>query len=573
MIDIERWVAEREDRWRRMAELLDLADDAPLRALGPAGMRELLGLYRLVSSDLNQARSLTANPELLGRLNALTGRGYRFIYRARRPAAAAAGEMWRRAASFVGRDVPAAFRREAAAVALAAGAMLLGVVFGASAMVARPGAAVELIPGQFFTESPRQRVESIESSKERVSTVAEAAIFGSQLYTHNIQVAFLVFSLGALTLAGAIPLLFYNGVLLGAIGASYVLDGVSAFFFGWVGPHGAFELAAIAFARRSRAPGLPARRPHDGGGHGPPGAGRPHRGLVLAVLGAGGAVSAEDRGGGGAALVAAALPLPAAPAGRPGGRRRMSRERLVLTPEHVPIVLVPAGVGSRFLALVVDLALMLAAIAAASAVIRLILPGGVGVAVITTLAFVLSWGYHVYFETRHQGRSPGKRAAGLRVVDGRGLPVTVEQSFVRNVVRALDFLPVLYGVGGLAALLDRDRRRLGDILADTLVVRERMPSAGRGRLAGAAARLAAAPRANALADPATRRRIRHRLTLAERELLLDLCLRADRLEPRARYDLMEEVGAFYRRKLEIDLPHLSAENLVRDLTALAFGQP
>ena len=248
MIDIESWAAAREDRWRRLGELLDLADRAPLRALGPSGMRELLGLYRMVSSDLNQARSLTANPELLGRLNALAGSGYRFIYRARRPAAAAAGEMLRRAAGFLGRDVPAAYRREAAAVALAAGTMLLGVLFGAGAMVARPGAATELIPRQFYTESPRQRVEDIENSKERVSTVAEAAIFGSALYTHNIQVAFLVFSLGALTLVGALPMLFYNGVLLGAVGASYVLDGVSAFFFGWVGPHGAFELAAISFA-------------------------------------------------------------------------------------------------------------------------------------------------------------------------------------------------------------------------------------------------------------------------------------------------------------------------------------
>ena len=250
----------------------------------------------------------------------------------------------------------------------------------------------------------------------------------------------------------------------------------------------------------------------------------------------------------------------------------MSRDRLVLTPEHVPIVLVPAGVGSRFLALLVDVALQLGVIAAASTVIRLILPGGIGVAVIATLAFAVFWGYHVYFETRHQGRSPGKRAAGLRVVDGRGLPVTVEQSFVRNILRALDFLPAFYGVGGLAALLDRDRRRLGDILADTLVIRERMPAAGPGRLAGATARLAAPARANALADHATLRRIRHRLTLDERELLLDLCQRADRLDPRARYDLMEEVGAYYRRKLEIDLPHLSAENLVRDLTAVAFGQ-
>lgn len=246
MIDLERWAGEREDRWRRLSELLEVADRAPERELGPAGMRELLGLYRLVSSDLNRARSLTANPELLGRLNALVGRGYRFIYRARRQGAA------REAARRLGRlllwEVPAAFRREAAAVAVAAGVFLLGALFGAAAMVVRPGAAEELIPREFYTQSPRARVERVETHRERVSTVADAAVLGAMLYTHNIQVAFLVFSLGALTLVGALPVLFGNGVLLGAIGASYALDGVGLFFFAWVGPHGAFEIAAIAFA-------------------------------------------------------------------------------------------------------------------------------------------------------------------------------------------------------------------------------------------------------------------------------------------------------------------------------------
>ena len=243
----------------------------------------------------------------------------------------------------------------------------------------------------------------------------------------------------------------------------------------------------------------------------------------------------------------------------------MNPERRIVTPEHVPIVLRPAGAGSRFLALIVDFAVMAAVITALGSALDWVLPRGIGAAAGVTLGFALTWGYHLYFETRHQGRTPGKRAAGLRVVDGRGLPITVEQSFLRNVVRALDFLPLLYGVGGLCVLLDRDHRRLGDILADTLVVHERTPPSAAGRLPAAA-------RPNALADPGTLRRIRHRVTLAERELLLELCLRADRLDPRARYDLMEELGAFYRGKLEIDQPHLSAENLVRDLTALAFGR-
>src|SRR4028119_2003937 len=83
-VDIDRFLQERNARWERLAELLDKAEQSPERELGPEGMRELLRFYRLTSADLNQARSLTAEPEILERLNALAGRGYRFIYRRRR---------------------------------------------------------------------------------------------------------------------------------------------------------------------------------------------------------------------------------------------------------------------------------------------------------------------------------------------------------------------------------------------------------------------------------------------------------------------------------------------------------
>lgn len=240
------------------------------------------------------------------------------------------------------------------------------------------------------------------------------------------------------------------------------------------------------------------------------------------------------------------------------------RERLILTPEHVPIRLSPAGLGSRFLALLMDVTIILGLLAALRLVLNPIISPGVVQAVDTTASFVLFVGYPIYFEVRHQGRTLGKRAFGLRVVDGRGLPIRLEQSFVRNIVRALDFLPLLYGFGGLISLFDRDRRRMGDILADTLVVHERLPLRPQGEI-----RLER--RFNALRTPSTLRRIRQRVELEEREFLLTLCMRADRLEPSARYDLMEEVGTWYRKRLDIDAPHLSNENLVRDLTAALYN--
>jgi len=230
---------------------------------------------------------------------------------------------------------------------------------------------------------------------------------------------------------------------------------------------------------------------------------------------------------------------------------------VVLTPEHVPIRLFPAGLGARFLALMVD-AFIVMGFSTMITMLFLLSPG-----LSTVVAFVIQWGYHMYFEVRHQGQSPGKRICGLRVVDSRGLPITFQQSFVRNIVRVLDFAPAFYGLGGLVSLFDPHRRRLGDLLAETLVIEEH-------RAVDPTRAIADARRFNTLHTPRVLRRLRKQVGLEEREFLLGLCLRADRLDPKARFDLMEEVGGYYRRSLEIDDPHLSGENLVRGLLSILY---
>jgi uncharacterized membrane protein SpoIIM required for sporulation len=244
-MDIDRFVEERKDHWRRLEELLDRAEKLTERDLGPEGMRDILRFYRLTSSDLNQARSLTADPEVLERLNALAGRGYRFIYRSRRSGLAGA---LRRFIHFLSFDVPEAYRQEVWAVGVAGAALLLGALFGFLAVLTHPSSAEDLIPGEFYTQSPKERVSEIEEKEERIATVDDAALFGAQLYTHNIRVSFLAFSLSAVSLVLGVWILFFNGTLLGAVAATYMMDGVSTFFFAWVGPHGALELPSIVFA-------------------------------------------------------------------------------------------------------------------------------------------------------------------------------------------------------------------------------------------------------------------------------------------------------------------------------------
>jgi uncharacterized membrane protein SpoIIM required for sporulation len=199
-------------------------------------------LYRQACSDLNQARSYTANPELLDRLNRVTGRGYRFVYRGGRTERV--GETVKRLLLI---EIPAAFRREQRVILSALAAMALGAMVGSIALLIDPSNDRRLIPQGFYTQDVRDRVEEIETEEERISSVEHAAAFGAFLYTHNIRVSLLAFSLGALTILGAYWLLFYNGALLGAIATQYIVAGETAFFFAWVGPHGALELPAIIF--------------------------------------------------------------------------------------------------------------------------------------------------------------------------------------------------------------------------------------------------------------------------------------------------------------------------------------
>ena len=239
-----------------------------------------------------------------------------------------------------------------------------------------------------------------------------------------------------------------------------------------------------------------------------------------------------------------------------------SRLRIVHSPEHVAIALVPAGLGNRFAAFLIDL-LIVGAVCALVAQVGRLLPRAFGDAFITTLCFAVFWAYPIWFEAFRAGQTPGKRALGLRVVDGRGLPIGLAQSFVRNIVRALDTVP-LGGVGMICAVLDAQHRRLGDLAADTLVVAERQPEVPDLESAGAR-------RHNSLRTARVKRLLDHRVGLEERELLLALCVRAPALEERARYDLFESVGEHYRKKLDLDDPHLSGEAVVRGLVAICYA--
>jgi uncharacterized RDD family membrane protein YckC len=96
--------------------------------------------------------------------------------------------------------------------------------------------------------------------------------------------------------------------------------------------------------------------------------------------------------------------------------------------------------------------------------------GRFGMGLFFVSVFLLEWFYPVVFEVYRHGQTPGKRACGLMVLHDDGRPVGFGASFVRNSVRFVDFLPVLYATGFVASLLNADGKRLGDLAAGTVVV-------------------------------------------------------------------------------------------------------
>lgn len=152
------------------------------------------------------------------------------------------------------------------------------------------------------------------------------------------------------------------------------------------------------------------------------------------------------------------------------------------TPELVSIEMPVAGIGSRFIAIVVDYLIWAVLIFVFSLLGVVILPavhafGGVSanwiVGIVLLVIFLFHWGYFTLFEAFGNGCTPGKRAAKIRVIHRSGRAISFVEALARNLVRFVDYLPSFYAVGVVAMFFSRRNQRLGDMVAGTLVVRDR----------------------------------------------------------------------------------------------------
>ncbi len=142
-----------------------------------------------------------------------------------------------------------------------------------------------------------------------------------------------------------------------------------------------------------------------------------------------------------------------------------------------------AGIGSRFIALLVDYLIWTAGALVLVFLMAFLLPATEmfshvsaqwAVAIIVFVIFLVQWGYFTLFEAFWNGRTPGKRVARIRVIQRSGRAIGLFESMARNFIRYVDQFPGFYLVGIICVFVTKQHQRLGDLAAGTLVVRDRV---------------------------------------------------------------------------------------------------
>ena len=247
----------------------------------------------------------------------------------------------------------------------------------------------------------------------------------------------------------------------------------------------------------------------------------------------------------------------------------MNSDLRIQTPEGIVFAYPLAGPLVRCLAWAVDLVAIITLTYATSLITMLagIISPDLSSGLAIVAYFTISVGYGVALEWLWRGQTIGKRVMRLRVMDVYGLRLQFHQVLMRNLLRAADLLPACYAVGGAACLLSRRAQRLGDLAANTVVVRLLRPSEPDldQLLAG---------KFNSLREhPHLVARLRQRVSPEEARLALQALVRRDDLEPVARVELFAHLAAHFRASVTFPAEHVEAvpdEQYVRNVVDVLF---
>jgi uncharacterized RDD family membrane protein YckC len=219
---------------------------------------------------------------------------------------------------------------------------------------------------------------------------------------------------------------------------------------------------------------------------------------------------------------------------------------VIRTPEGIVFSQVLAGPVSRFLAWFIDQLCIHVLLTVMGILLSLLafVSFGIGIAFYVIGWFVVGIGYGIFFEWSWRGQTIGKKLFRLRVVDVQGMRLQFNQIVVRNLLRFVDELPAFYFVGGVTCWLNSKCQRLGDLAANTVVIRSpRIHEPDLDQIL--------AGKFNSLRQfPHLVARLRQNVSPAEAGIALQALLRRDEFDPVARVETFSDLAAHFRAKVE-----------------------
>ena len=241
IIDLQKFIAAEQSCWTELERQLDKLEAEPNFRMTLDQLRRFHLLYERTAADLARITTFSSEPETRSYLESLVARAYGEIHETRERRARLRPLQW------FFQTLPQTFRRHVRAFYLSVAVTLAGCAFGGLALALDPASKPVLMPFPHLLQDPARRVaEEEKATSDRLA--GQKSSFSAFLMTHNTRVSIFTLALGMTWGVGTIIMLFYNGIMLGAVAVDYMRAGQTKFLLGWLLPHGVIEIPAILIA-------------------------------------------------------------------------------------------------------------------------------------------------------------------------------------------------------------------------------------------------------------------------------------------------------------------------------------
>ena len=241
IVDLKQFIVRERSTWKELDKMLTHVENETVLRLTLEDVQRLHYLYERTGAGLIKISTFAAEPNLVHSLESLLTRAYAELQTGRSRSDKLSLRRW------LFYTFPQTFRQHSRFFMAALLLTIFGALFGGAAVAFDPDAKAAIAPFPHLLQNPAERVKE-EESRTNPLLASSKSRFSAALITNNTKVSILALALGVTWGIGTLILLFYNGVVLGAVIFDYVRAGQSVFLMGWLLPHGVIEIPAILIA-------------------------------------------------------------------------------------------------------------------------------------------------------------------------------------------------------------------------------------------------------------------------------------------------------------------------------------